>query len=367
MATQIKRNAFAALGTTLALAAVWPGLAQGREIKSLDEMQAAVRENMPAFLKDPGEVVGQLLNIPLEPPLSQTFDRAKAIKAVFGDGSVSIATDCRRRATPSGDPDQGDCMATSGSQGGKGAFLLLNFSKNMGNGNIKFLKRPPVDDNMTADKLPKARLSDDDALKQAQAFLGGAFGLSMAEIPMPPAGAKTSLVRSLAMAGTDDGRAVTPIVVQKVVYLQRGFKLEKPYTDGVNGPALTHVRGPGKAMVAVDDSGVVGAMVAGWQELRKDPKMTADAAKPVDALIGEIAEDLFNHGVRQFEKMSFEVQVGADWRGAYGLLLPAVQVAVTPVPADPNEDQQALLALQSTAGLVKSYSLVEQADAGTRQ
>lgn len=367
MAIRFKRSTLTVLGTGLALAALWPGLVQAREIKSLEEMQALVRDSMPAFLKDTTDVVGQLLNVPLGPPLSQTFDRAKALQAAFGDGSVSVATDCRRRATPAGEADQGDCMATSGSQTGKGAYVQLSFSKNMGNGNIKFLKRGPVDDAMTSDKLPKATLADEDALKQAQAFLGGAFGLAMEEVPMPPAGARNSMVRSLAMAGIDDNRGLARHVVQKQVFLQRGFKLERPYVEGTNGPALTHVLGPGMAMVALDDSGVVGAVVSGWQELRKDPKLTADAAKPVDALIGEIAEDLFNHGMRHLEHLNFQLQVAADWRGAYGLLLPAVQVVATPTPRDPNEDQQALLALQSTAGLVKSYALVEQAEADTRQ
>ncbi len=369
MANHFKHNALAVFAASLTLAAALPGQAQAREVKSLQDLQGAIRESMPDFLKNPADVVDQLLKVPLAPPLSQTFDRAKALKAVFGDGSVNVATDCRRRATPAGEPDQGDCMATNGTPTGRGAFMLLNFSKNMGNGNIKFLKRMPVDDNMTSDKLPRAtKFSDVEVMKMAQDYLGSAFGLGMDEIPLPPAGAKNSMVRSLAMVGTSDLRALaTPIVVQKVVYLQRGFKLEKAYTDGTGGPALTHVRGPGQAMVAVDDSGVVGATVADWQELRKDPKMTADQAKSADALINEIAEDLYNHGIDQFEKLSFEVRVGADWRGSYGLLLPAVQVAVTPVPADPTEDQQAQFAMQPTAGLVKSYSLVEQADATARQ
>ena len=59
MSTFIKSHTYLLLGATLALALAWP--AQAREIKSLDEMRAVVRESMPAFLKEPGEVVGQLL------------------------------------------------------------------------------------------------------------------------------------------------------------------------------------------------------------------------------------------------------------------------------------------------------------------
>ncbi|MDO8705802.1 MAG: hypothetical protein Q7J84_12740 [Sulfuricaulis sp.] len=368
MSILIKSNIFATLGVTLALAAVWPALVQARDVKSLEDMKAAVRENLPAFLQEPGEVVGQLLNVPLAPPLSKTFDQQKAIDAVFGGGAVVISADCRRRATAAGEADQGDCVASNGRDAGKGAYIQLNFSKNMGNGNIKFLRRSLVDDAMTPEKLPTARLSNADALNKALGFLGGAFGLPLEEIPVPPANAKDSRVRSLAVAGMDaTGGAIRSSMVQKVVSLQRGFPLEKPYVNPTNGMMLTHVRGPGKAMVTVDDTGVVGAAIAGWQELRKDPRITARNAKSVNALIDEIAEDLFNNGVRQFERMNFEIQVDADWRGTYGLLVPAVQVTLATVPHDLNEDQQALLALKSTAGLIKKYSLVDQAGADTRQ
>ena len=368
MFTLIKRSTLVAFGATLALATAWPALAQAREIKSLEDMKAAVRENMPAFLKEPGEVVGQLLNVPLGPPLSKSFDQKKAIDTIFNGGATSISADCRRRATAAGEPDQGDCVISNGREAGKGAYMALNFSKNMGSGNIKFLKRSPVDDNMTPDKLPTAKLSNDVALNQAMDFLKGAFGLSIEEVPTPPQGSKSSLVRNLAVAGANPtGGPITPFIIQKVVTLQRGFALKNPYVNPVNGQALTHVPGPGKATVAMDDSGVVGATITGWQELRKDPAMSANNAKSASALIDEIAEDLFNNGVRQFDRMNFQIQVGADWRGTYGILLPMVQVALATAPNDLNEDQQALLAFKSTAGLIKEYSLVEQGDVGARQ
>ena len=369
MSTLIKRSIFVALGATLALTAIWPALAQAREVKSLEDMKAAVRENMPAFLNEPSDVVGQLLDVTLSLPLSKSFDQKKAINAVFGGGQVSLSKDCQRKTSPVGEADQGDCTASNGRDAGKGAYTHLTFSNNMGNGNIKFLRRPPVDDNMTPDKLPTAKLSHDAALKQAMGFLSGPFGLPMKEIPTPPpAGAKGSLVRNLAVAGADaSGARIKPLVIQKVVTVQRGFHLARPYVDKTTGIALTHVRGPGKAMVAVDDTGVVGATVAGWQELRKDPKMTAEDAKSVKTLTEEIAEDLFNNGVRQFERMHFAIQVSADWRGTYGLLVPALQVTLTTFPNDLNEDEQAQLAFKSTAGMITEYSLLERADVDTRK
>lgn len=366
MSTLNKRNIFLALGTTLTLAVALP--AQGREIRSLDEMKSMVRESMPAFLGDTKEVVGQLLSVPLAPPLSQTFNQQKAIEIVFAGGAAALSSDCRRRLTPAGEADQGDCVATNGRDAGKGAFTQLSFSKNMGNGNIRLLKRALVDDSMTPEKLPKASLSDAEALKNALGFLGSAFGLSGEEIPSPPVGAKNSLVRSLGVAGTDvDGRKINAYRVQKVVTLYRGFPLQKPYFNPATGQTLTHVRGPGMATVAVDDSGIVGAAVNDWQELRKDPKMSPENAKPTDVLMNEIAESLFNGGVRQLEKINFMIQVGTDWRGSYGLLLPAVRVSVSTVPNDLNEDQQAKLAFQSTAGLIREFSLVERPNVETRQ
>lgn len=171
MQSTLKRNAPRAALLALALGAAWPGLAGATEVKTLDEMKAQVRENMPGFLKEPADVVNQLLNIKLDRPLRETFNPNTAIKAVFGDGSVNIASDCRRRATPTGEPDQGECVVQSGNLTGRGQYIRLDYSKNMGNGNVKFLKRSPVDDNMTTDKLPRARMSDAEALENARKYL----------------------------------------------------------------------------------------------------------------------------------------------------------------------------------------------------
>ncbi len=130
--------------------------------------------------------------------------------------------------------------------------------------------------------------------------------------------------------------------------------------EGPNKQNLTHVPLPGKAIVAVDDTGVAGAIVDGWQELRVDPKMSADQAKSGDDLIDEIAEDLFNDGIRSVNRLNFHVAIASDWRGSFGLLLPAVQVDVSPVAHDLSEDQQKQLQGQATAGIVKEYSLVDR-------
>lgn len=369
MSHLLKPRLFAAIGTVVGCMTLLPPVAAAREVQSLEEMRAMVRQHVPAFLANPGEVVEQVLAVPLAPPLSRSFDQRKALDAVFGSGAVSIAPDCRRRGTAAGEPDQGDCVAANGREAGKGAYTVLRYSKNLGNGNIKYLARPPVDDDVTPDELPTAKLTDAEALDRAMAFLQGVFGLPLEEIPTPPDGVKSAQVRSLAIAGASPtgGAQVAPIVVQKVVMLRRGFPLAKPFEDPSSGMVLSHVPGPGEIAVAVDDTGVVGASVAGWRELRRDPQLSARNAKSLDTLIDEISEDLFNSGVRDFDSLNFQLQVGADWRGAFGLLVPTIEVSVATVPHDLSEEEQAKLAFRSTAGVVNAYSLVERPDSEQRQ
>ena len=370
MTLSMHYTSVAALAAAFGFAAASPVHAQDqmREIKSLEEMLAVVRGSMPDILKgDNKALVDLLMKVPLGSPLSKTFDPGTAIQAVFGEGSYFMSQECRRKGTAAGEPDLGDCLVSSGQEGGRGTYIRLSFSKNMGNGNIKFLKRAPVDDNMTAEKLPTAKLSDEQAQKMALDFLAGSFGLSVEEIPAPPDGRMLS-VRSLALGGAEnDGRTkLGPIVVQKIVTFQRGLPLGAVF-PGPEGRNLTHVPLPGRAMVAVDDSGVAGAMVSNWQELRLDPTMTFNDAKPGDTLIKEIAEDLFNEGVLQISSMHFNVIVSSDWRGSFGFLLPAVRVGVAPVPKDLSEEGQNALEGKATAGIVKEYSLVERASPESRQ
>jgi hypothetical protein len=335
-------------------------------VDSLDGMRAALRARLPEFLSGENrEIVAQLLSVPLSDPLSKTFNPDTAAGAIFPGGSFFLSPDCRRRATPAGEADQGDCVATNGQDAGRGAFIRLTYSKNMGLGNIKFLKRGAVPDTVTPDMLPKATLSDADALQMATAFMFKFFGLPPGEVPLPPAGAKGSPVRSLALAGADEtGARMAPQVVQKLVTLQRGFPLAKSIPTP--GGELTHVPGPGTAVVGVDNTGVVAAAVTGWHELRRDPNITADRAKPGTRLIDEIAEDLFNEGVRQLSGIHFHVVIASDWRGSHGLVLPAVRVGLAPVPRDPTEEQQRSFAGLSTAGLIKEYSLVERVNVESR-
>jgi hypothetical protein len=351
----------AALGLTASV----PANAQNQEPSpSRGEIARLVREAMPPVLKSdlPG-VVDNLLNVELGKPLTETFDATRAVSAVFGRLPRSFAPDCLRRATPVGEPDQGDCVVSNGQEGGNGAYTRLSYSKNLGAGNIRFLKRGPAQD-LDPAKLSPVKMPDGDAHARAREFLVAALGLPDSELLMPPAGVPLP-VRHLTI-GFDKDAAVAPIVVQKTVHLPRALKLPTPI-QGPGNQQLTHVAGPGMATVALDDSGVVGAAVSDWHALQRDPNMSTRNTKAVDELIDEIADDIHDEGGGPIASMRFQIVLGSDFRGAHGLLLPAVKVFVSPVARDPTEDQQRQMAGRTTAGMVREYALVKRFEADVQE
>lgn len=350
----------------LALAYSYDAGAQGEPRPlSREEIAAMVRDTMPPILKSdlPG-LVDNLLSVPLGKPLSETFDPSRAAGRVFGRLPRTFAADCLRKTTPVGDPDQGDCTLSNGEEGGTGAYTRLSYSKNMGSGNIKFLKRGAVQD-LDPGKLASVKLGDADADKGAREFLVSFFGLPAAELPDLPAGVRPP-VRSL-LIGFDKKAGLAPIVIQKTVHLQRSFKLAKPIQVPGTKQMLTHVPGPGMAMVALDDTGVIGAAVQDWQDVRRDPRMSGNSAKTSADLIQEIADDIYEEGGGPIASMKFRIVLGSDWRGSHGLLLPAVQVFVAPVANDPTEDQQQQMARSTTAGMVREYALVRRLEGDIQQ
>jgi hypothetical protein len=347
----------------LILAAANPAFAQKREFQSKEDLAGFLRERMPDFLKSDEQLKGlvaQILKTPLAPPLRQTFDPNRALKTLIPDGTSVQSTDCRRTATPTGERDPCDCTATIGDENGPGAFTRFSYSKSIGFGNIKFVKRPPVPSQPPEpEQLPAVKVTDAQALEEALKLLTETLGLPKSELPLPPAGAKGGLpVRNLNVQGGEDGKLGSPITIQKVVLLQRGFQLATPIPAGQG--TLTHIPGPGRAMVMYGADGLAGLAVHGWQELRADPDMSEGDTKSGAQLMDEIAEDLFNEGVRSAADIKLGVLVGSDQRNQIGLLLPAVQVSVLPVPATLSEDEQRKLQGQTTAGLIREYSLVNR-------
>lgn len=367
------KHALPAAAAGLVLAAAGP--VRAVDFQSPREIAAFMKERMPAYLQDDAtrkRLVGEMLKVPIATPLTQTFDPDRAIKALFGDGSVIPSPDCRRTGTPVGERDPGDCTASIGDENGRGAFSKLSYSKSRGFGNIEFLKRSPVPTQPPATTdLPSPKLSDGQYFDDALKFLGSVIGLpagrkygspqDISEIPLPPAGARLP-VRNLNVQGGGDEKT-NPITIQKVVFVKRGFPLATPIPIG--NFQLTHLPGPGAAMVMFDANGISGLSVHDWQDLRIDPTMSPEDTKSSDALMEEIAEDLFNDGVRSASDLKFQALISSEQRNQIGLLLPAVQVAVIPSLAlkDPTEDEQAKLAGQTTGGLIKEYALVNRQEA----
>jgi hypothetical protein len=350
------------LGAALMSAGTVPAFAQGAQFQSPREIAAYLSERLPPFLKDDAtrkRMVGDMLKVQLAPPLRSTFDPAKAIKLLLGDGSVLLSTDCRRTGTPVGERDAGDCTASIGDEAGAGAFSRLSYSKNLGFGNIKLIRRPAVPTQLPdPEKLPSPRISDATAYEEARKLLEE-LGLPQSELPDVPAGAKGGLpVRNLNVQGGGQ-QAYAPITLQKVVFLQRGFPLQTPIPAGPPG-TLTHVPGPGRAVVMFGAEGLAGLAVHEWHELRLDPTITEGDTKTSQALVDEIAEDLFNEGVRSAVDVKFRPLIASEQRNQIGLLLPAVEVVVVPVPRDLDERSQNALAQRTTGGLIREYSLVER-------
>jgi hypothetical protein len=357
-----------AAGLVLAAA----GSVQAADFQSSREIAAFLKERMPMYLQDDAtrrRLVGEMLKVPIATPLTRSFDANRAVKALLGDGSVIPSADCRRTGSPVGERDPGDCTASIGDESGTGAFSRLSYSKSLGFGNIEFVKRAAIPSTPPTTDPPSPKGTDGQYFEEALKLLGGVLGLpvgpnyggpdSISEIPLPPNGARLP-VRNLNVQGSDGQERSKPVTVQKVVILKRGFPLATPIPIG--NFQLTHLPGPGTAMVMFDANGVSGVSVQNWHDLRIDPTMTEEDTKSGDALMEEIAEDLFNDGVRSASDMKFHAIIASEQRNQIGLLLPAVQVAVLPglVLKDPTEDEQAKLALQTTAALLKEYSLVER-------
>ena len=345
-----------------ALMSASPAFGQSQNVPpSRGEISRIVREMMPPVLKtDLPALVDNLLNVELGKPLNESFDPERAAAQVFGRLPRSPAPDCLRRGTPVGEADQADCVVSNGQEGGAGAYTRLSYSKNIGAGNIKFLRRGPVQD-LDPSKLASVKTSDAQVDAGAREFLVSSFGLPPNELPVLPAGVRPP-VRQLTI-GFDKGSGIAPVVVQKTVHLRRSLKLPKPISIPGTNAQLTHITGPGSAMVALDDTGVVGAAVADWHALRRDPNISARNAKTTEDLIEEIADDIFEEGGGPIASMRFQIVVASDWRGSHGLLLPAVQVYVAPVARDPTEDQQRQMAGGTTAGMVREYALVRRSEA----
>jgi len=316
-----------------------------------------IDQGLPEPLRgDISALVTKMMGARIGPPLSKTFDPKLAIQRLLGRGA-RLSPECRQVFTKSGDPDRLPCIASVGTAEGTGAYRQLGFSKHMALGNVSFFERSADREIGIADLVP-VKMTDEEANLVACRYLEANFGLTMEEVPVAPADAQNPFpVRTIAMAALDEGGKVQAVGVEKLVAVRRGL------FTGMGGD-FDWIPAPGAAMVVLDDLGVRQAAIREWQELVPDPNVAAENAKTLDELKNEIADDLAGLMKGPINRIQiglvFGVTAPTNDKDLSGLLLPAVQVFVSSVPADLDERQQEELANTqvSTASVVREFPLV---------
>lgn len=299
--------------------------------------------------EDNKALVESLLRARLGTPVSQSFNLSRAVGTLFGGQTPTFAPDCQTLLLPSGDPDQGDCDATSGVQIGPGAFAKLSFSKNRGLGNIRFMRRP-ADQTIMPSTLMPVSLSNAQAYQRAVQLLVRSFGLPGQEVPQPPTGVPNPYpVRDLVMGWQDGAGIKGAVATRKIVSIRRGLLTDIP--------ELLWVPAVGDATVVLDDTAIWQAGMRNWQELRPHPRIHAMNAKSRSALIDEIVDDLLQDLTVKPAHVRSQIVIASEPNGTHGLLVPAIQVSIALVPPNPTEAQQA--GFRSTAGEVREFMLVE--------
>lgn len=350
-------------------------LSQAHAQSSARELRAALAESLPPYLgQDNTELAKKLLSVKIEGGISRGFDAAKVGKQLFGRAQALPAPDCTTKLTTQQEADEGLCVNENGKRDDPtGAYTVLAFSKNIGKGTVLFAKRPSF--NPTGEpNIKPVRLTDTQAYDQALKFLE-LVGVPKSEIPVPPVGANLP-VRSLAVGGGEkEELASMRSVISKVVKLPRAFVVPGGiYKDPRSGIVLEHAIAPGSATIMLNDSGLQSALVDEWSDAQIDPKLDARYAKSANALLDEIAEDLFAEGVREVGNVSFQI----GFRKGYphpddpnpplcpvcGVLRPALIVAISQVgrdeikqPASVGPDQYIAVA----PGVIREYDLIEDA------
>lgn len=339
----------------------------------LEELRSQIARAMPPVIgKNNSELATKLMSIQPGTPISRNFDPGKVSRLVFGRTAPSRAPDCSATKTSTGELDETLCNISVGKiDDPTGAYTLLSFSKNIGYGDIKFIKRPAFNPEGTTTP-PSVKKTDAQVYDEALKFLE-TLGVPLSEIPKAPEGAKNPFpVRSLS-AGATDGKAGNGLLVpaiQKVVDIPRAFEVPGGlYTDPNSGVTLRHVVAPGSALVVIDDSGVQAAMVKGWADVQMDKRLNPQRAKTDQELIDEIAEDLYSEGVRNVSTLSILIGLRNGYPNPEDpdspncpvcLLQPSIKVMVSHVgrePFRPTEGQPF-----AAPGVIKEYDLIHPSE-----
>jgi hypothetical protein len=314
-------------------------------------------------------LVDRITQIKFDGAISRNFDAARATTALFGRSAVNAAADCRTTTTAAKEPDTGLCVIDSGLRDSEtGAYTALAFSKNLGLGEISFVRRAAF--NPKSETLPASvKLSDAQAYDQALKFMD-LMGVPRSEIPVAPAGVKNPLpVRSLVAGVVDPKGGTQTVTLSKTVQIPRAFVVPGGLLkDAKTGIVLNHVIAPGAATLTVTDAGVQFARISGWNDAQWDPKLNPRLAKSTSALVSEITDDLWGEGVRSAATLSVLVSL----RRAYpnpddpnpplcpvcGVFRPGLQVIVSQVGLNAVEP-----GVVAPAGVVREYDLVGQTEA----
>jgi hypothetical protein len=347
-----------------------PALVTAQTADPKELLRAAISLQLRGLLGDNAAgVVTRLKGVKPDGAISRNFNAAAVSKAVFGRSAANVAPDCSSTQTPSKEPDQGRCVMQVGTPDAPtGAYSMLSFSKNVGIGDITFMRRPAFDPNATT--LPKpVKLTNAEAYAGALKFLD-LLGVPRSEIPLPPQNAKNPLpVRSLLIGVEQDpGKDASRVEVQKVINFQRAFVVPGGlFKDPASGIELNHVLAPGEVTVAIDDGGVQLADLQGWSDAQMDSKLDPALAKTTPELVNEITDDLYAEGVRKAGGLSILIAL----RKAYpnpddpnpplcpvcGVLRPALRVVISQVgPGVTESSERNFIA----PGVVREYDLVGQ-------
>ncbi len=370
----VKTPWITALLAAASTAALMPLAVQAQTQDPKEAIRAAVSGALRPLLGDSSAgVVERLATIQPEGALSRSFDVGRVTSAVFGRSATNVAPDCRTTSTSAKEPDTGLCVIDAGNRDADtAAYTMLAFSKNIGIGDVMFVRRPAF--NPASDSLPAdAKLSDNQAYEQALKFMD-LLGVPRSQIPLPPQGAKNPLpVRSLVAGAAQErgGANSSRVTIHKMVTLPRAFVVPGGLLrDPATGVLLNHVIAPGGATLAVNDAGVQFARLDGWSDAQLDPKADPRRAKSTADLITEITDDLYGEGVRRVGTLSVLIALRKAMPNpddpnpplcpACGVLRPALQVLVSQLGGGAVATSERSY---SAPGLMREYDLVNPTEA----
>ncbi|MEC9341352.1 MAG: hypothetical protein VX663_07715 [Pseudomonadota bacterium] len=332
---------------------------------SRDEVIALVERALPSLIsEDNSGLVKSLLAARLGKPVSENLNVVGSLRdaRVFGPRSrPSFDEECSRGFTESGDPSPDPCYARLGEQAGKGAYREFSWSKHLGHGDVKFLRRD-ADGTVEPSDLKPVSLSDEAAYQTAMAFVVELMGVPPEELISPdelPDGASLP-VRSLAIGSVNEKGEKSSVEAYKMVQLPRALKVD--LVDPASGRALPRVPATGEAFVLMNDAGVWQAGVRRWRALSPEQVDPAQA-KTRSELVNEIADAILtneSYSPIDFLGVKIGLMAGDPTPTQDGIvypMLPAVEISAAVVPKDLSEEEQNRLG-PNTAGFTQEFPLV---------